>query len=413
MNDFGAAVRRILGERSMSQNQLAELSHWDAGYLSKVLNGRKPGTHALAADLDRVLGADGELLGIWTAGHGSPALTALADPGRAFASPDAAAGVLSRWDAVYEAPGAAFLTAGQVGAVEISHLEDTARMFRAWDHERGGGLNRQAATGQLADVAALIGQPHPAPLRRRLLSVASMLALTIASMSADSGDTAGAYGYLGAALEAAREARDAALGARAANAIARRMLDDGDARGALGLLRHARASLSGLPGEMTALLVTSEAWTCAVLGDYDQMAPCLDLAAETAGDTGSLFGPAELAGISGACFESLAMRPGPSRAVFAAAAERHIGGALQLREPFYARSRALDLAGLANVRLCQGEPVEAVRVAADALDAAAGIRSGRAARRVHSFAIRALGAYPRNREVAGFADMVRSRLPVA
>lgn len=79
----------------------------------------------------------------------------------------------------------------------------------------------------------------------------------------------------------------------------------------------------------------------------------------------------------------------------------------------YARSRALDLAGLANVRLCQGEPGEAVRVAAEALTTAAGIRSGRAARRVHSLAIRALSAYPRIPEVAEFADMVRSRLPVA
>jgi transcriptional regulator with XRE-family HTH domain len=91
----GAVRQRLLSERSMSQNQLAELSHWDPGYLSRVLNGRKPGTHALAADLDRVLGADGELLGIWTAGHACPALTALADPGRAFASPDAAAGIRS------------------------------------------------------------------------------------------------------------------------------------------------------------------------------------------------------------------------------------------------------------------------------------------------------------------------------
>jgi len=30
-----------------------------------------------------------------------------------------------------------------------------------------------------------------------------------------------------------------------------------------------------LPGEMTALLATSEAWTCAALGDYDQMTPYL------------------------------------------------------------------------------------------------------------------------------------------
>jgi hypothetical protein len=94
-------------------------------------------------------------------------------------------------------------------------------------------------------------------------------------------------------------------------------------------------------------------------------------------------------------------------------AELHIGDALRLRASVYARSRALDLAGLANVRLCQGEPAEAVRVAGEALDAAARLRSGRAARRVHSLAIRALGDYPRVPEVEQFADAVRSRLPVA
>jgi transcriptional regulator with XRE-family HTH domain len=413
MNDFGAAVRRLMGERGLSQNQLAGLSHWDAGYLSKVLNGRKPGTHALAADLDRALSADGELLGVWTAAHGSPALTVLASPARITDVPGAAAGALTRWDAVHEPSASAVLAPGQAGPDEISHLEDTAGMFRTWDHERGGGLGRQAATGQLADVTDLIGRPHPAPLRRRLLSVASMLALTIASMSADSGDTTAAYRYLGAALEAAREARNPELGARAANAIARRMLDDGNAEGALGLLRHARASLRGLPGEMTALLATSEAWTSAALGDYEQMAPCLSLAEESADGQGSLFGPAELAGISGACYEALATRPGPARLRYSARAEQYISDALRLRQSFYARSRALDLAGLANVRLCQGEPAEAVRVAGDALDAAARLRSGRATRREHSLAIRALGEYPRVAEVEHFADAVRSRLPVA
>jgi transcriptional regulator with XRE-family HTH domain len=315
MNNFGAAVRRLLGEHGMSQNELAARSHWDRGYLSRVINGLKPGTHALAADLDRVLAADGELLGIWTAENGSPALAALTDPGRAgSAAPDASA-VLARWDAVHEPSGTSYLAAGQAGAAEITRLEDTARMFRVWDHERGGGLNRQAAAGQLADLAALIGTPHPLPLRRRLLSVASMLALTVASMSADSGDTAAAYGYLGAALEAAREARDPVLGARAANAIARRMLDDGDAPGALELLRHARASLQGLPAEMTALLATGEAWTCAASGDYEHMAPCLNLAAETTGAAGSFSVPPSWPASPGPA--SSPWRSGPARPVHA------------------------------------------------------------------------------------------------
>lgn len=276
-----------------------------------------------------------------------------------------------------------------------------------------GGLGRKAVIGQLSEVAAILARPHPVPLRRRLLGVGSMLALTIASMAADSGDTRAAYKYLGVALDAAREARHASLGARAANAIARRILDDGDPAAARVLLCHARSSLHGLPGEMTAMLYTTEAWAYATLGDYEQMAPCLDHATALAGEPGGLFSAAELAGISGACFEALATRARPSRrSAYAAQADRYITDALRLREPFYARSRALDLAGLANVRLCQGEPHEAIRTADDALQSAGALRSRRAARRLHALAIRALDQFPHVSGVADFADTVRSRLPL-
>jgi transcriptional regulator with XRE-family HTH domain len=422
MSDLGIAVRRLLGERRMSLRELARRAHWDVGYLSKVINGKKAASWAVIRDLDRVLGADGKLLELWTGAHGSPVVQALADttssdlagghPG-ASADPSGTAETLSHWGDVHEPAGPAVLADDQITLREIGHLEKTVHLFRTWDHEHGGGLGRKAVTGQLSEVAAMLGRPHPLPLRRRLLGVASRLALTIASMSADTGDTGAAYRYLGVALDAAREARDVGLGARAANAITRRILDDGDPAAALGLVRHARASLRGLPVEMTAMLCTTEAWTCATLGDYEQMAPCLGRAVGAADQPGTLFGAAELAGIAGACFEALAARSNPSqRAAYALRAEFHITDALRLRAPFYARSRVLDLAGLANVRLCQGEPVEAMRTATDALETAAALRSGRAARRVHALAIRALEQFPGVPETADFADMVRSRLPV-
>jgi transcriptional regulator with XRE-family HTH domain len=422
MSDLGIAVRRLLGERRMSLHELARRAHWDVGYLSKVVNGRRAGSWALIRDLDRVLGADGELLELWAGTHGSPVVQALADTTSSdlagartgtSADPSGTAETLSHWDDVHEPADPAVLADDQVSLREIGHLEEAARLFRTWDHEHGGGLGRKAVTGQLSELAGILSRPHPVPLRRRLLGVASTMALTIASMSADTGDTGAAYRYLGLALDAAREARDASLGARAANAIARRILDDGDPAAALGLVRHARASLRGLPGEMTALLCTTEAWTCATFGDYEQMAPCLDLAADVADESGCLFGAAELAGIAGACFEALAARGQPlRRASYAAQAERHITDALRLREPFYARSRVLDLTGLANVRLFQGEPTEAMRTAAYALESTAALRSGRAARRVHALAIRALEQFPGVPETADFADRVRSRLPV-
>jgi hypothetical protein len=77
------------------------------------------------------------------------------------------------------------------------------------------------------------------------------------------------------------------------------------------------------------------------------MASCLDRAGTLVGHSASLFGAAEFAGISGACFEVLAGRASPSRrAAHARQAERHISVALDLRQPFYVRSRVLDLAWL-------------------------------------------------------------------
>jgi hypothetical protein len=165
---------------------------------------------------------------------------------------------------------------------------------------------------------------------------------------------------------------------------------------------------------MTGLLCTTEAWTCASLGDYNQMAQCLDEAASLTGMPGSLFGTAELSGMAGACFEALATRSSPpNKAAYVAQAEGYIREALRLRDGYYARSRVLDLAGLANVRLLQDEPDEAMRTASEALSVATALRSGRAARRVHQVAIRALEQYPGVPAVTGFAELVRSRLPVA
>jgi transcriptional regulator with XRE-family HTH domain len=61
MTDFGTEMRRLLSERGLSLNELARRSNYDAGYLSKISNGRKPATMAVAARLDDVLGADGRL----------------------------------------------------------------------------------------------------------------------------------------------------------------------------------------------------------------------------------------------------------------------------------------------------------------------------------------------------------------
>jgi len=64
MGEFGSEVARLLSERGMSLHQAARLAHYDVSYLSKVVNGHKPGSRELAEALDKVLDAGGKLLAL-------------------------------------------------------------------------------------------------------------------------------------------------------------------------------------------------------------------------------------------------------------------------------------------------------------------------------------------------------------
>jgi transcriptional regulator with XRE-family HTH domain len=64
VSEFGSEVARLLSERGMSLRQAARLTHYDVSYLSKAVNGRKPGSRDLAAALDKVLDARGKLMAL-------------------------------------------------------------------------------------------------------------------------------------------------------------------------------------------------------------------------------------------------------------------------------------------------------------------------------------------------------------
>jgi hypothetical protein len=68
VSEFDSEVKRLLAEQGMSLRRAARLAHYDVAYLSRVVNGRQPGSSKLAAVLDEVLGADGALAVIADAG---------------------------------------------------------------------------------------------------------------------------------------------------------------------------------------------------------------------------------------------------------------------------------------------------------------------------------------------------------
>jgi hypothetical protein len=439
MDDFSQALRALMAEHGVGVRALARQVPCDHALVSRLSSGQRPASAAMARRLDEILGADGRLAaaagpGPWSGRGGLPALCApvlvraisrvtLADLGKTgmpggTALPDPAArgsAALARWAAgAADRPLARAAGLPRADSDELSELEQTAAAFRRWGHQYGGGMRRKAVVGQLNEMADLLAERHPRAVYRRLFGVAASLALVAGHMSADAGHDGLAHWYFTLALDAAREAGDDDMGARVVNAMARQLVADGRTTEAIGLLQQARPALRRRGPDSSALLAGCAAWTLAFTGSYDSVARALDQVTALASDTPGhpLFGAPEIAGTAGACCEVLALRGrGPQSARCATLAAEHIGMALGSREPFYVRSRMLDLLGLANVRLAQREPEEAVRTAALSLERIATLRSSRARYRVHQFAVRALTRFPQSPQAREFAEKVRATIP--
>ncbi len=444
MDDFAQELRALMAERGIGVRALARQVPCDHALVSRLSSGHQPPSAGMARRLDQVLGAGGRLasaadLRPWDGAGDMPPLSAgalvramsrvtLGDlgktgiPGRARLPDPAARGgaALARWAAAADgAAGRPPVPDGEPNRAdldELRELEKTADAFRRWGHQYGGGMRRKAVVGQLNEMADLLAEYHPHPVHRRLFGVAARLALVAGHMSADTGRDWVSHWYFALALDAAREAGDDDLGARVVSALARQLVADGRATEAAGLLRYAPQALRRRGPGSSALLAGCAAWSLAFTGSYDSVARALDQAAELAGGSPGhpLFGPPEIAGTAGACCEVLALRGhGPRSARCANLAADHITTALDSREPFYVRSRVLDLLGLANVRLAQREPEEAIRTAALSLEQVTALRSSRARRRVHQFAVRALTRFPQSAQAREFAEQVRATVPAA
>jgi transcriptional regulator with XRE-family HTH domain len=164
MSEFGREVARLLAERGMSLRQAARLTHYDVSYLSKVINGRKAGSPQLAAALDKVLDAGGELAVL----AGAPEKITLADvelielARRAEAS-DLGSGTLELLDAAVD------------------------RMCRDYPTEDPVELSQQAAR-HLRYVTNLLGGQLTLAQHRELLVMSGWLAALLACTCYDAGD---------------------------------------------------------------------------------------------------------------------------------------------------------------------------------------------------------------------------------
>ncbi|WP_344151675.1 hypothetical protein [Kribbella yunnanensis] len=282
--------------------------------------------------------------------------------------------------------------AGTVTEEEVHHIELTGRALRGWNSRFRMGIRRKAVLGQLAEVAELIELGQPAELERRLFRVSAELSKVAASMSWDAGLNAEAQHYYLLSLRASHAAHDQLFGINVLAAMARQMVYLNRGTDALDIVRAAADSAARTTPRVYAMLRVREAWAHARLGRSEAFRRVTGKAEELLSSESSNtedpywisgFDRAELSGTTGGRYLELATITGKPQAF--ADADTYISEALRLRDGGNLRSRALDTINLARARLGTQEPVEAARIALDAMSIARRTNSGHVDRKLRRF----------------------------
>jgi hypothetical protein len=316
---------------------------------------------------------------------------------------------------------------GRVSPEELDRLEETTRLFRSWDAQCGGGLRRMAVVGQLHEVTELLRDNYAPALSERLFRTASELALLAGWMAYDIGMQPSAQRYFVLALHAAREAGDTPLGAHVLATMSRQMIHINRAQDALELVHLAQYGSHGTTTpRVQSLLAAMEARAYANLGDSDNCRRAVAAAEDLfPGDyldesdrtrTGdptwmAFFTEAELYGENGHSFRDLAYRY-PQLAEQAA---KNIDRAVELlsSDESHLRSRALNVIGMATVRLQQREPEAAVAHLHTGAELVQRLRSKRVEDRLRTTAGNLYARYPDVRSVREAHDRTLAVLPAA
>ncbi len=206
----------------MSLHQAAKLAHYDVSYLSKVVNGRKPGSRELAERLDRLLGADG----------------ALADmvPGRPTGAARHGDDETEAWEL------GRLVAATDVGTATIDRLEqavdELAVAYPGTPPAELLGRVRQ----HLGYVAQLLSARKTLAEHRRLLVAGGWLSLLAATCAIDLRWWNAASARLRTAAQLARETGHAEMAAWCLETRAWQQLTVGDYPVAVSLARDAQAA---------------------------------------------------------------------------------------------------------------------------------------------------------------------------
>jgi lambda repressor-like predicted transcriptional regulator len=233
MADFAAEVRRFMTERGMSLRSLARETSYDVGYLSKVLNGRKPCSPHMARCIDDALGAEGSII-------------------EAARQDRNVQHVVSKPDAGIAPELADYFSSQLAGHYVADRFLGPARLI-------------PVAASQY-DLLCDLASEASGTLRGDLWALAAGYAALIGWLHQDAGDLATAARWLDAMIERSHRSQDLQLVSFALYDKAMLLADTGDGRGVLDLTGAALQHGSRLCSKVKILLLQQAAHGTSLAG---------------------------------------------------------------------------------------------------------------------------------------------------
>lgn len=288
-------------------------------------------------------------------------------------------------------------TPHRIGAADVEAIQETTAAFRLSDYRHGGGLSRAAAVAQLGYVLQLQDAQCTDPVRAHLLLATADLAMAAAWMTYDVEQHEAARRLWMIALDTARRAdhaRSADLTVILLLDLAHQALHLERPDEALRLVQLGAATATShrypVSASSRSYIAATMAWCHASLGDADPCERALGDAQDfyanadpaTAPPWAAHVIPAEIAAQHGHSFFVLAQ----AQPRYAPAAIEHLRDAVDGFGPTYARSRAVNLPGLAGSYFRIGELDSAVTIGHEAVTEISTLSSKRAYARLRTLA---------------------------
>lgn len=249
---FAEELRRLRAERGLSYRALADLATQGKSYIEDLEKGRRPPNAAVAANLDKALGAGGRLVATLRppADEDTEAELEALELTRRVTASDVSTETLDRLEQAADTMAMAYAT--------IPPEQLFPRVRRHLDY-----------VGTLVDARKTLAQ------HQRLLVVGGWLALLRATLHIDLRQAAAAQAYLDTAAGLAEQTGHAEIAAWCLETRAWDVLTMGDFRRALELSQHAQA-IAPAGGSAIVQATAQEGRAWARLGDRKQTGQALE-----------------------------------------------------------------------------------------------------------------------------------------